>query len=40
MSVVERAYSNHWIISEMGLETRSKEKRDDWFDIKHRVRLA
>jgi RNA-directed DNA polymerase len=40
MSAVERAYSNNWFISEMGLHIRSNEKRDDWFDIKQWVRLT
>jgi RNA-directed DNA polymerase len=40
MPAVERAYSNNWFISEMGLHIRSNEKRDDWFDIKQWVRLT
>jgi RNA-directed DNA polymerase len=40
MPAVERAYSNKWFISEMGLHIRSNEKRDDWFDIKQWVRLT
>lgn len=40
MSAVERAYPNNWFISEMGLEIRSDENRDDWFDIRQWVRLT
>lgn len=31
-NAVERAYSNQWFSDEMGLKTRSYEKREDWFD--------
>lgn len=40
MPAVERAYSNKWFISEMGLKIRSDEKRDDWFELKQWVRLT
>jgi group II intron reverse transcriptase/maturase len=37
---MERAYSNNWFIREMNLQIRSKENREDWFDIKKWIRLA
>ncbi len=37
---MERAYSNHWFISEMGLKIRSNENREDWYGLKEWVRLT
>jgi group II intron reverse transcriptase/maturase len=31
-NAVERAFSNQWFSDDMGLKTRSYEKREDWFD--------
>lgn len=37
---VEQAFPNHWFITDLGLQIRSKETHNDWFDIKKWVRLA
>lgn len=39
-NAVERAYPNGWFIGTMGLCIRSNEKREDWLDIKTRIRLT
>ena len=39
-NAVERAYPNGWFITKMGLQIRSNEMREHWFDIKKWIRLA
>ena len=39
-AAIERAYSNRWFIHDMGLQVRSDENREHWFDIKKWVRLT
>jgi hypothetical protein len=37
---VDRAFPNHWFITDLGLQVRSNEIHEDWFDIKKWIRLT
>ena len=39
-SALERAYPNRWFTEEKGLQIRSNEKREYWFEIKKWIRLT
>jgi RNA-directed DNA polymerase len=39
-NAMERAYPNAWFANDMGLKTRSNEKREDWFDTNKWVRVT
>lgn len=38
-AAMERAYPNRWFIKDMGLQIRSNENREHWFDVKKWIRL-